>query len=237
MLKNQQSARRHWVRESAFGEWFLSTNTWVNQVLEIALNDLESLMEPRLDRYPIILDVGFGHGHSLLMLDQRFLPEKIVGVDINPEAAERSADKAKACVSDVRFIVTDAASIELPDCSVDMIFCHQTFHHIVDQVSAAKEFYRVLKPGGVLLFAESCRKYIHSLPIKILFRHPMDVQKTDSEYLQLLEDSGFVTRPESISRPYLWWSRMDLGLLEKLGKKISEDREETLVNVVAYRPK
>lgn len=64
----------------------------------------------------------------------------------------------------------------------------------------------------------------------------MDVQKTDIEYLQLLQDSGFVTPPESISRPYLWWSRMDLGLLEKLGKKVPKDKEETLINVVAYRP-
>jgi len=65
----------------------------------------------------------------------------------------------------------------------------------------------------------------------------MDVQKTDVEYIQLLEASGFVTRPESTSRPYLWWSRMDLGILEKLGKKVAKDKEETLVNVVAYRPK
>ena len=227
MVDDQQVARQYWVKESSFGIWFLSTDTWVNSVLKIAVNDLESLMNPKLDRYPTILDVGVGHGHSLLMLDQRFHPEKIIGLDIDPKAAERSADKVKACASDVQFLANSASSIELPDMSVDMVFCHQTFHHIVDQPGAAKEFWRVLKPGGVLLFAESCRKFIHSLPIKILFRHPMQVQKTDTEYLQLLEDCGFVTHPESISRPYLWWSRLDLGLLEKLGKKIPKNKEET----------
>ena len=225
-----------WVKESAFGEWFLRTNTWANHVLKIALDELESLMAPRSDQYPVILDVGVGFGHSLPMLDQKFRPKKIIGLDVDPAVPERSAHRADACVCDVDFVIGNAASIELRDSCVDMIFCHQTFHHIVDQVSAANEFFRVLRPGGVLLFAESCRKYIHSLPIRLLFRHPMDVQKTDNEYLHLLRSSGFVMRPENISRPYLWWSRMDLGLLEKLGKKPPQKREETLVYVAAYRP-
>ena len=235
-VKNQQTARQGWVKESSFGVWFLSTDTWVNSVLKIAMDDLETLMIDKLDSYPIILDVGFGHGHSLLMLDQRFHPEKIIGLDIDPSVSERSADNAAACKCDVRFIVNDAASMELPDDSVDMILCHQTFHHIVDQTGSAREFFRVLKPGGVLLFSESCRKFIFSLPIKMLFRHPMDVQKTDTEYLQVLEDSGFLINPDCVSRPYTWWSRPDLGLFEKLGKKPSVNKEETLVNAVAYCP-
>jgi len=200
------------------------------------MDDLETLMIDKLDSYPIILDVGCGPGHSLLMLDQRFHPEKIIGLDVDPNVSERSADNAAACKCDVRFVVNNAASIELPDESVDMILCHQTFHHVVDQTSTANEFYRVLKPGGVLLFAESCRKFIFSLPIKMLFRHPMDVQKTDTEYLQMLENSGFLINPDSVSRPYTWWSRPDLGLFEKLGKKPPVDKEETIVNAVAYRP-
>jgi len=235
-VENQQTTRQDWVRETSFGKWFLGTDTWVNQVLKIALDNLESLMTEKLDRYPTILDVGCGHGHSLLMLDQRFRPEKIIGLDVDPKISERSADKGKACDSDVQLIVGNAASMELPDASVDMVFCHQTLHHITDQAGTVREFYRVLKPGGVLLLAESCRRFIHSLPVKILFRHPMSVQKTDSEYLKLLEDGGFLMYPESISRPYSWWSRSDLGLLEKLGKKVPQDKEETLVNVVAYRP-
>lgn len=225
-----------WIKESAFGEWFLQTNTWANHVLKIALDELEILMVPRSEQYATILDVGVGFGHSLPMLDQRFQPRKIIGLDVDPAVPERNAHKAESCACDVEYITNNAASIDLPDASVDLIFCHQTFHHIVDQASAAKEFFRVLVPGGVLLFAESCKKYIHSLPIRLLFRHPMDVQKTDTQYLNLLEENGFIMRPENISRPYLWWSRMDLGLLEKLGKKPPKEREETLIYVAAYRP-
>lgn len=236
MTDDKQLGRQYWIKESRFGDWFTTTNTWINRVLKIALDDLESLMMPKLDRYPTVLDIGFGHGHSLLMLDRRFHPEKLIGLDISPEASDLAADRINACAGEVQILVNNAAAIELPDNSVDMIFCHQTLHHIVDQARAVREFYRVLKPGGALLMAESCRKFIHSLPVRLLFRHPMDVQKTDIEYLRLLEDSGFVVGPDNVSRPYLWWSRVDFGLLELLGKKTSEDKEETLINVVAYRP-
>lgn len=224
------------MKETRFGEWFLNTDTWVNRVLKLALDDLEQLLIPRLGDYSTILDVGVGHGHSLLMLDERFRPQKIIALDVNPEVREQVVDKADACDCEVQVVVNNATAMELPDQSVDMVLCHQTLHHIADQSGAVKEFYRVLKPGGVLLMAESCRKFIHSLPVKLLFRHPMDVQKTDTEYLQLLEDNGFVARPENISRPFTWWSRADLGLLELLGKKVSEEREETQLNVAAYRP-
>jgi ubiquinone/menaquinone biosynthesis C-methylase UbiE len=98
-----------------------------------------------------------------------------------------------------------------------------------------QEFYRVLKPGGVLLFAESCKKFIHSLSIRLLFRHPMAVQKTAEEYLELIRQTGFQVRPDAISKPYLWWSRPDFGAMEWFGFKIPENREETLVNLVAVK--
>lgn len=98
-----------------------------------------------------------------------------------------------------------------------------------------KEFYRVLKPGGALLFAESCKRFIHSLPIRLLFRHPMTVQITAEEYLALIKKNGFQVKPRSVSKPYLWWSRPDIGALEWFGFKAPEQREETLPNVVAIK--
>ena len=41
--------------------------------------------------------------------------------------------------------VCNAAKIEMPDHSVDMVFCHQTFHHIIDQENAIKEFLSRIK--------------------------------------------------------------------------------------------
>lgn len=228
-----------WVKESLFGIWFLGTYTWVRSVLRRAINDLVKLIPDKKESYKTILDIGFGHGHSLWMLEEYFNPDKIIGLDVDPEAKSRAKENINKCKCKIELLQSDAAFIDLPDASVDMIFCHQSFHHLINQERAISEFYRVLKPAGVLLFAESCRRYIHSFTIKFLFRHPMSVQKTDLEYIDLITESGFIVKPESISRPFLWWSLPDLGLLSYFGlkaKEIEGEREETMVNLVACKP-
>ncbi len=159
----------------------------------------------------------------------------IVGLDVDPAALERAAPAVRRCHCRVELIEGYAERIDLPDGAVDMVFCHQTFHHLCDQASALREFYRLLKPGGVLLFAESCRRLIDSLPIRILFRHPKHAQKSAQEYLAMLREGGFEIGPGGISTPYPWWSRPDLGALEWLGQPVPAKRQETLVYVAATR--
>jgi ubiquinone/menaquinone biosynthesis C-methylase UbiE len=54
------------------------------------------------------------------------------------------------------------ARLPLASASADIVFCHQTFHHLVQQEFAFTEYHRVLKPGGILLFAEATDAYIWS---------------------------------------------------------------------------
>jgi hypothetical protein len=106
----------------------------------------------------------------------------------------------------------------------------------VRQHEALSEFYRVLQPGGLLWFAESTRAYMYSWIIRLLFRHPMEVQRSAEEYIAMIRNQGFEFRSESVSFPYLWWSRPDVGMAEWLGFPVAQKREETLVNVVARKP-
>jgi SAM-dependent methyltransferase len=223
-----------YVRDTAFGAWFLDTETWVQHVLQRALDDLQRMMDAGRT-YPEVLDAGCGRGRALRLLDERFRPRRIVGLDPDSGVQAHLAQAATQCRSTVEFQLANASDTRLPDRAFDLVFCHQTFHHIVDQERAILEFHRVLKPGGVLLFAESTRCYIHSWIIRLLFRHPMHVQRTAEQYIALIRGAGFELPPERISFPYLWWSRPDLGILEKLGFPPSPDHEETLVNAVAVR--
>jgi ubiquinone/menaquinone biosynthesis C-methylase UbiE len=233
----KQSIATLHVPETAFGKWFLKTETWRVHVLERAIADLVGLIPQRQASYGVVVDVGCGSGYSLPKLAQRFAPRDLVGVDIDPQMLEAAGQEAKRAGVAVRLVEASSSRMPLPDNHADLLFCHQTFHHLVEQEAALAEFLRVLKPGGVLLFAESTRRYIHSWIIRALFRHPMEVQRTAEEYLQMVRAAGFVVPETSISYPYLWWSRGDLGVLERwFGVKPKAAREETLLNLVAVKP-
>jgi len=224
-----------WIRESAFGTWFLGTETWRRSVLKVAFDDLLTLLGTTRERFPAILDAGSGFGKALPLLDERFHPERIVALDVDPRMRVRASQEARRCRSTVHLEVGSLERIEQPDASFDLVFCHQTLHHIADQESALREFHRVLKKDGVLLLAESCKRFIDSLLIRILFRHPMEAQRTAGEYIELMRAAGFTIDPSRISTPNLWWSRPDVGALEWLGFEAPSDRGDTLLNLAAFK--
>jgi SAM-dependent methyltransferase len=228
--------RSRWVRETRFGTWFLGTGIWLQYVLDCAVSDLDSLLGTDRRRFRSILDAGCGHGQAFRLLEERFHPDAILGVDVDPEMVARASETAGACAGRVEARLGDITALELPDASVDMVFCHQTLHHVRDQERALRELHRVLEPGGVLLLAESCRRFIRSAPVRLFFRHPMEVQRSAGEHLDLLRAAGFEFGDGGVSTPYPWWSRPDLGIAEWLGRPPPRDPEPTLVEVVAFRP-
>lgn len=224
------------VPETRIGFWFLGTNTWATHVLSIALNDLERLIPERRPSYPIVLDAGCGQGKSFRLLIEHFSPQRLIGVDAEEKCLRRAQVEASKENVPIELRHRDLAALDVPDACVDLVFCHQTFHHLPRQEMALQQFYRVLKPGGLLLFAESTRAYINSWIIRLLFRHPMHSQRSAAEYVAMIRALGFTFGPRNVSLPYLWWSRADLGALEFFGFGVPARREETLINLAAVKP-
>jgi ubiquinone/menaquinone biosynthesis C-methylase UbiE len=229
-----------YVEETRIGFHFLRSHTWQHHVLRVAINDLKRLIGEPQPQGGSLLDVGCGQGKSFRLLRDAFQPARILGLDADPHSIDLSSAEAEREGIEADLFTADCAQIPLPDASVDIVFCHQTFHHLVEQERALAEFWRVLKPGGWLLFAESTKAYIDTWVIRWFFRHPMDVQKTADEYLDMLRRQGFAFGPANVSFPYLWWSRSkDFGLMERWGLRAPPppgQREETLVNAAVRKP-
>ena len=224
-----------WTKESRFGRWFLTTDIWVQYVLKVAVADLAHLLGPSYGPCSIVLDLGCGRGQALPLLEETFKPEVLVGLDVDSAMVKFAAREAARCRCRVQLEVGLAAQLGFADASLDAIFCHQTLHHLADQEATAREFHRVLKPGGVLLMSESCAPFIRSLAVRVLFRHPMAAQKSAEEYLDLLRSAGFTFTDKHVALPYPWWSRPDFGLREWLGWPLPARRQATILNVVAFR--
>lgn len=58
-----------------------------------------------------------------------------------------------------RFLVFDGHHIDLPDASVDRIFCFDAFHHVPNPADVMRELGRVLRPGGIAGFSEPGRHH------------------------------------------------------------------------------
>jgi SAM-dependent methyltransferase len=165
------------------------------------------------------------------LLAKHFKPREIVAVDVDPVMVETATLAAKDCPVAVTVKQSSVSSLELPDASVDVVFCHQLIHHVADQRRVLGELHRVLAPGGYLLLGESCESFIHIWSVRWFFRHPPGVQHPAEGYVQLVRDAGFVVEERDVRTSTPWWSLPDLGLARKYGlqKKVPAPTELLLV--------
>jgi len=89
-----------------------------------------------------VLEVGCGAGHLVKRLAERGID--IVGIDVNPNAAEIAGTD--------RVIEMAADSLDFPDDEFDAIVSVHAIEHIPELEAAAAEMARVLKPGGSALY-------------------------------------------------------------------------------------
>jgi SAM-dependent methyltransferase len=213
----QSSPELDWVPETSFGTWFQGTQIWTRYVLCEALDELNRLAADKLPEHPQILDAGCGAGIAFPLIKEHFAPTRIIAIDIDPEYIAQAEVAAKSAGCPVDVLRGDVGNTGLADHSIDIIVCHQTLHHVSKQEQTLAEFRRLLKPGGMLLLAESCQSFTESFLVRTLFRHPEGNQQSADKYLAMVTASGFEIAPGCSSTPDPWWARPGMGLWHKLG--------------------
>ena len=98
----------------------------------------------------VVLDLGSGGGIDVLLSARRVAPGgKAYGLDMTPEMLElANANKAKAGVENVEFLLGSIEDIPLPDDSVDVIISNCVVNLSADKDQVFRESLRVLRPGG-----------------------------------------------------------------------------------------
>jgi SAM-dependent methyltransferase len=94
-----------------------------------------------------LLDVGCGEGAPALFIQNLAGFEHVWGIDIDAQALEA----AKALGVSAVACNLDAPGLPFPDTSFDGVFAGEVMEHLLDTDHALSEFYRVLRPNGVLV--------------------------------------------------------------------------------------
>jgi len=103
----------------------------------------------RLGPDDVVADVASGQGTSALLMAEEF-DAQVIGVDLSTllvaEATRRATTQGLGDRIDFR--VGDAEQLPLDDGSVTAVICECAFCTFPDKATAAREFSRVLAPGG-----------------------------------------------------------------------------------------
>jgi SAM-dependent methyltransferase len=139
------------VRIETYGEDFGQTS-WVTTEES---NEIPQLLDLRPNSSA--LEVGCGSGDYALHLAEK-IHCRLVGLDIN-ELGVRNANQlaqARGLASEVRFEQCDASkNLPFPDNTFDAVFANDVLCHLPGRPQVLGEMFRILKPGGRMLFSDA----------------------------------------------------------------------------------
>ncbi|MBV8988537.1 MAG: class I SAM-dependent methyltransferase, partial [Solirubrobacterales bacterium] len=115
---------------------------------------LRKIVGPELDLgYQRALEVGAGTGYFGLNLLQSGVVREVTCTDISTGMIARLGANAERLGLQVKTARAEAESLPFASGSFDFVLGHAVLHHLPDLERAFAEFYRVLEPGGRMVFA------------------------------------------------------------------------------------
>ncbi|KAF4690085.1 Hexaprenyldihydroxybenzoate methyltransferase, mitochondrial [Perkinsus olseni] len=158
------------------------------------------------------LDVGCGGGLLTEEMASTY-GYNITGIDIS-EASLQQARHHGRHLPNLHYQVGSAYEIPFPDNSFDGVIISEVLDHLMDLRKAMQEIYRVLKPGGVVVFDTISRNFKSYLLVWLVAQEILQVMYNDThdwrlfitpeEMERLLGDIGFV-----VGSPKDEWIGMD----------------------------
>ena len=141
-----QRVKDYWTQRSHdFGT--VRKNELENEMGQRWLHEIERFLPE--GRNLNILDVGTGTGFFAVLLAQQ--GHRVEGIDLTPAMLEEARTLAKQRNLDITFREMDAQNLAYPDGTFDVVISRNLTWTLPDPERAYASWFRVLKPGGVLL--------------------------------------------------------------------------------------
>ena len=145
-VKMEQRVKKYWTQRSHdFG--IVRKNELENEMGQRWLHEIQRFLPE--GRNLNILDVGTGTGFFAVLLAQQ--GHRVEGIDLTPAMLEEARTLAKQRNLDITFREMDAQNLAYPDGTFDVVISRNLTWTLPDPERAYASWFRVLKPGGVLL--------------------------------------------------------------------------------------
>ncbi|MCS6884761.1 MAG: class I SAM-dependent methyltransferase [Acidobacteriota bacterium] len=135
-----------------------------------------------------ILDVGSGLGESSVYFALK--GADVTMVDISPGMIELALKLGKAYGVELKGIVANAETLNVPDESFDVIYVANLIHHIQDRERFLLQAYRALVPGGLFISWDP----IAYNPVINVYRRIANKVRTEDERPLTIADLQLVQR-------------------------------------------
>ena len=124
------------------------------------------------------LDLGCGGGHVAYAMAPH--AEQVTACDLSPDMTTAvAAEAARRGLGNIQTSAAPAAALPFADGAFEMLACRFSAHHWQDVPSGLREARRVLRPGGVAVFAD-------------VFAPPLAAADTHLQAVELLRDPSHV---------------------------------------------
>lgn len=174
------------------------------------LNPDSILDKVGLGKEMALADLGCGTGYFAIPASRRV--KKVFAIDVQKKMLDILGEKIKKQkLTNIEPILSEEASIPLPDNSVDVLFMANVFHELEDRGSILKEGKRILSGEGKLVIVDWKK-------MEMDFGPPVEERLTAGEVISICKDNGFEVREQSDAGPYNY-----LLIFGKTGKKKLEE--------------
>ena len=171
-----------------------------------------------------VLDIGTGTG----IISHTISPfvDKVIGIDISEDMLSHAFDHR---TDNEEFLKMDATNLEFQDGIFSKVTARMVFHHILDNTQKAmNECYRVLKPGGQMIFSEGVPP---SENVKQFYTDMFKLKEErltfmDSDLIAIMRNAGFKNIQEIV-----YWSRKSSIRNWLINSGLSEDTQENIFNM------
>ena len=190
-----------------------------------------------IDATSRVLDVGCGNGNAAIWLS-RNSGAHVTGVDLSGvriENAVASLEGVPELAGRLAFEKASATELPFADNTFTHFWSQATIYHVPDKVKVLEEAYRVLQPGGMMIFDDLTKpkaKISEEAKVFVYDRLLFDTEFSFYSYIDTLRETGFKVLQARDLSPHLAQSYTYLSRLASIaeGPDGYQDRFDYLTN-------